>query len=225
MTDMTQIRRVPRTHQQARASYDRMSRWYDLLAGSSEQKYKERGLELLDVVKGEKVLEIGFGSGQCLPGLVESAGETGWVIGVDLSTGMGRIAREKMRIAKIDKWASLVCGDATRLPFPEGHFDAIFMSFTLELFDTPEIPIVLNECQRMLQPQGRMCVVSLTKKDSWVVNMYERVHDWWPRAVDCRPIYPRQSLEGAGFQCQKVVEMSMFGLPVEIVICTPGKLG
>lgn len=217
MSEQGQIRHVPRSKQQARATYDRLSGWYDLLAGASERKYKLRGLELLDVQEGERVLEVGFGSGESLLSLARSAGEAGRVVGVDLSMGMGRVAREKLRIANILNRVSLTCADAAHMPYRDGYFDAIFISFTLELFDTPEIPVVLAECQRVLSPGGRMCVVALARKETWVVRLYERIHDWWPSAVDCRPIYPRISLEQAGFQVEHALEMSMFGLPVEVI--------
>jgi demethylmenaquinone methyltransferase/2-methoxy-6-polyprenyl-1,4-benzoquinol methylase len=215
------ISRVLRTHQQAQTNYDRMSRWYDLLSGWSESKYKHRGLALLDVREGERVLEIGFGTGECLSQLALLTGE---VVGVDLSRGMGRVALEKMRIANFANPAKIICADSLNLPFHEGSFDAIFMSFTLELFDTPEIPLVLNECQRVLQAGGRICAVSLAKGDGWMVRLYEQFHDWLPRVVDCRPIYPRQVIEASGLEVSRVEVMNMFGLPVEIVLANRSKI-
>ena len=226
-----EIHRVARTHQQARLSYDSLSRWYDLLSGASERKYKEKGLELLHVREGERVLEIGSGTGACLNRLSEAAGDQGLVAGIDLSPGMLRVALRKLkphrslrpvRFTKTVRLAGLVCSDALGLPFPAASFDALFLSFTLELFDTPEIPLALAECRRVLKAGGRLCVVSLAKKDTWVVRLYERIHDLWPAAVDCRPIYPAQALAEAGLHIEQVVEMLMFGLPVEVVLALRG---
>ena len=40
--------------------------------------------------------------------------------------------------------AALVCGDTVTLPFPNAAFDVVFMSFTLELFDTADMTSVLK---------------------------------------------------------------------------------
>src|SRR6185503_7087712 len=215
------VSRVNRSKEAARASYNRLSRWYDAIAGSTEKKYRDWGLEKLSAQPGEKILEIGFGTGHCLIALANAVGPQGQVIGLDISDGMLAIAQERLRQEGLNERADLHLGDAAKLDFIEsGSLDAIFMSFTLELFDNPEIPRVLQECQRILKPGGRITVVSMTKTNppGVAVRMYEWFHEIMPNYADCRPIFARQALEQSGFLIQDLSVSSMWGLPVEIVL-------
>ncbi|HRX82504.1 MAG TPA: class I SAM-dependent methyltransferase, partial [Pirellulaceae bacterium] len=67
--------------------YDRISHAYDAIADAGEHRARERGLEALAVQPGERVLEIGYGTGHSLVELAKAVGATGRVCGVDISTG------------------------------------------------------------------------------------------------------------------------------------------
>jgi len=210
----TEIERVSRPRGNARASYNAMSRWYDLFT-SSEKRFTDIGLQMLDVQPNESVLEIGCGTGHAL---VELANRDAQVIAMDISEGMINAARRRIQ-NKVQKRSVEFCqADGLFIPCPEEQFDAVFLSFTLELFDTPEIPRVLSECHRVLRSEGRISVVSLAKQGTLAVRIYEWFHRQMPNLVDCRPIFAQSALETARFSVQDSMVKTMWGLPVEIVI-------
>ena len=221
--DGFEVTSVERSKESAKATYDRLSKWYDLLAGGSEKKFADIGLQKLDAKAGEKILEIGFGTGSSLVSLVQCVGTTGKVYGIDLSTGMFQVAQGRLNKNGIPNRVELQCADAAHLPYPDNFLDAVFMSFVLELFDTPELPLVLYECKRTLKVNGRIGVVALAKRNKLSVRLYEWFHIRFPAYVDCRPIFVREIIEQAGFQIMDATEMVMWGLPVEIVIAQKSK--
>jgi len=215
-----QVLRVYRTKAQAKESYDKISRFYDYFAGVFEKKYRNMALERLNLERGEIVLEIGFGTGHCLKQMAESVGENGKVYGIDISSGMLEVSKKRLEEAGLLDRVELYCGDALKMPYEDNKFDAVFMSFTLELFDTPEIPKVLNEIKRILKPNGRLGVVSMSKEDgdSILLRLYEWIHKKFPQYADCRPIYLEQSIKDAGFKMEYREKVKLFGLSGAVVI-------
>lgn len=211
--------RVTRSRAEARATYNHLSRWYGWIS-ASETPFRERGTALLAAQAGQRVLEIGFGTGTCLRDFARQVGPLGLACGIDLSPGMARAAQKTLRQAGLERRAALHLGDAAALPYPSGTFDALLMAFTLELFDTSEILPVLAECRRVLKRPGRLCVVSLARPEppGRAVRMYEWFHRRFPRLVDCRPIPAAEYLRQAGFLVTRVEPGGLWGLPVECIL-------
>lgn len=211
---------VLRTREEAKRFYDRVSSFYDCLTAGFEGKYARNALEWLSIEQGETVLEIGFGTGRCLERIAEQVGPKGKAYGIDISSGMLAVTRRRLERAGIGDRVELHCGDAVALPYQANIFDAVFMSFTLELFDTPEIPPVLHEVNRVLRVGGRLGVASMSKENgrSLLLRLYEWAHNRWPKYLDCRPIYVEHWLRDAGYVITRKKKLRLLGLPIEIVV-------
>lgn len=211
---------VPRNREEARQAYDRLSRFYDYTTGALGRKYTRMGLTCLSIAEGETVLEIGFGTGHSLKLMAKRVGAGGNAYGLDVSAGMIRVAESRLRRAGLAGRVGLCCGDALHLPFREGAFDAIFMSFVLEGLDTPEIPGVLAQVKKALKPGGRLGITSMSKEngETALVRIYEWAHIRWPKYLGSRPIYAHQCLVEAGYSIRTREKIRIFRLPAEIVV-------
>jgi demethylmenaquinone methyltransferase/2-methoxy-6-polyprenyl-1,4-benzoquinol methylase len=114
----------------------------------------------------------------------------------------------------------LVQGDGARLPFQDQSFDAILLSFTLELFPERDMWQVLQEVARVLRKDGRLGIVSLSNlhPEELPTRLYWHAHRAMPHLIDCRPIDAPRILRGHGFEIAELEEKSMWGLRVSIVV-------
>jgi demethylmenaquinone methyltransferase/2-methoxy-6-polyprenyl-1,4-benzoquinol methylase len=213
------------TQGRTRAFYDGISGAYDLIADSSEHAARDLGLRALGVSSGERVLEIGCGTGHALVSLAGEVGPTGQVRGVDVSSGMMAVARRRIESAGLRNVA-LTIGDARVLCFRSSVFDAVFMSFTLELFERT-MPDVLAEVRRVLCIGGRLGIVAMsdTGETNAMIELYAWLHRRWPQFVDCRPINLVGALQAAPFQIANVQATAIWGLPVIAAVGIKGSAG
>jgi len=93
------------------------------LIEKSEKSLRNRSLELLNLRKGDKVLEIGFGRGTALIEMSKAVGEKGAVYGIDLTPEMIKISEQKLAKRGILN-VRIVEGDARNLPCNNNYFAA-----------------------------------------------------------------------------------------------------
>lgn len=217
---MTAIAPVSRSKAEARSTYDRRSRSYERVEGRFERRARMSGEELLAVKASERVLEIGSGPGGTLTEFARAVRPHGHVIGLDISPNMARVAATRLHGASLGPRASLVVGDGAGIPIRTGSIDAIFACFTLELFDTPELPVTLEEAHRVLRSDGRLVVVSLTTTEppAAMERVYLLAHKLMPRLADCRPIPVAALIAEAGFEVGTQRRSDIVGIPVAVVL-------
>ena len=205
----------------ARATYNRLSRVYGWLSDASERTFVEQSIAaLLQPQPGEAVLEPGFGTGQVLLALAEAVGPEGRVAGIDIADGMVEQARNRLAQHRMADRVELLRGDMRSAPYPDATFDAVFMSFTLELFSDNDQGVVLYQVRRVLVPGGRLCVACMSDHGGQPImdRLYRWSHEHFPTFVDCRPIDSPALLAASGFSVEQVRRLSMWGLSVDLVL-------
>jgi ubiquinone/menaquinone biosynthesis C-methylase UbiE len=212
----------------ARAFYNRISSAYDLLADADEHAARERSLALLGLHPGESVLEIGFGTGKSLVRLANAVGPTGRVSGMDISEGMKQRADERIKAGAPEAVVDLRVAPAPPLPWPDAHFDAVTLAFTLELFPEGDQRRLLAEIQRVLKPGGRVSVACMaTSRPGEAESLLERTYQWmhrhFPHIVDCRPIDAAALFRANGFLVKTEERLTIWTMPVTVVLAVPGK--
>jgi ubiquinone/menaquinone biosynthesis C-methylase UbiE len=137
--------------------YDRLARLiglFDWLLFVPAQ-LRRRASACLAVRTGDRVLEIGCGTGRNFPFLREAVGPTGRIYGVDLSAGMLRRARE---LCRRNRWTNI---DLTQCDagdyFPPERLDGIL--FGLSYNTMPHHLTVLHHAWMQLRPGGRIVIM------------------------------------------------------------------
>jgi ubiquinone/menaquinone biosynthesis C-methylase UbiE len=128
------------------------------LDSSSNLQGEEQGIQtrlrLLALRPGQKVLELGVGTGAFAREIAALVAPTGSVTGIDLSAAMVAAATE--RIAGTGLPLTFEVGDAHHLDFPDKTFDrACAASFFIHVDDPVR---VLQEMVRVIRPGGRIVV-------------------------------------------------------------------
>jgi ubiquinone/menaquinone biosynthesis C-methylase UbiE len=113
-----------------------------------DRREKQAVLSALDPLEGKRVLEIACGTGRFSAMLASQGAD---VIGLDISDAMLSQGREKARRSGVDDHLEFVRGDASRLPFPDDHFDAVLAMRFFHLIPNPDR--YLREIRRVTDDQ------------------------------------------------------------------------
>jgi ubiquinone/menaquinone biosynthesis C-methylase UbiE len=129
------------TSQPAKKQWGQMGRYahfYDiittLMTFGREKKFRQDEIKLTQLKQGDKVLEIGCGTGTLTLAAKAQVGSSGEVVGIDIAPEMVAVARHKATRKGVG--VSFQVGSIASIPFPHNHFDVVICSFMI--FHMPE---------------------------------------------------------------------------------------
>lgn len=117
-------------------------------------RQRQRTIEALDLKCGERILDVGCGTGFLTYEMSLIVGDKGLVEGIDPSTEM--VDATLARCAGLTQTQARVA-EATELPFEDNQFDAA--TCTQVLLYVKDVPGALGEIHRVLKPGGRVAVL------------------------------------------------------------------
>jgi phosphatidylethanolamine/phosphatidyl-N-methylethanolamine N-methyltransferase len=152
-----------------RAAYRRWAGVYDLMFGQISGPGRRRAVALVNELPGERVLEVGVGTGLALPLYLPGKRVTG----IDLSAEMLEVARERVRQRHLRNVEALLELDAEETGFPDASFDIAVAMFVASVVPHPRQ--LLAEMRRVVRPGGHILFVNHFAA--------ERGPRWWVEAA------------------------------------------
>jgi ubiquinone/menaquinone biosynthesis C-methylase UbiE len=196
--------------------YRKIAPGYDLWAGVTESKARDRCLEIAAIQDGESVLEVAVGTGLAFERILK-ANPSGRNEGIDLTEAMLIRAEKRAASAGIKNY-HLAVGDAYALDFPDNDFDVLINNYMFDLLPEDDFPTVLAEFRRVLRPGGRLVLVNMTKGVRWYNSIWEWVYRMNPAWLGgCRGVQVLPLLGQIGFVTLGREYISQMTFPSEVI--------
>ena len=148
--------------------YDKLAKVYDLIFGPTLHPGRLKAIQRMNIQPGERVLEVGVGTGINLS-LYPAHSH---VTGIDFSSSMLEKARE--RVARKDiRRVRLLQMDAADLKFADGSFDIVYAPYLISV--VPDPVKVAQEMSRVCRPGGRIIFLNHFLSPNPILSRIERM--------------------------------------------------
>ena len=150
--------------------YDKLNH---ILSLNIDKGWRKKAVkELLNAQEPLNILDVACGTGDFTIEIAQKAPAGSKITGIDLSEGMMKIGREKIKAAGVD--ATMVQGDCEALPYNDFSFHRISVGFGVRNFENLEVG--LKEMHRVLTPAGKLVILELSVPSNpiirWCYKLY-----------------------------------------------------
>ena len=151
-SDLGKKEQVTKMFDTISGDYDGLNR---VISFGIDIKWRKKVVRIVKETNPKTILDIATGTGDLAIALAKTNAIK--IIGLDISSGMLEIGKEKIKQQGLDNKIEMILGDSENMPFEDNTFDAITVGFGVRNFETLENG--LKEIYRVLKPGG--CFVIL----------------------------------------------------------------
>lgn len=151
-----------------KAAYRRYAGVYDAVFGPVLQPGRKAVVEALGCRPGDRVLEVGVGTGLSLPLYPPGVKVTG----IDVSHEMLEKARRRVAKRKLLDVEALLEMDAQYMAFPDASFDKVVAMYVVSVVERPAR--LIDELHRVCRPQGEIFIVNHVRSDNPIIGAVEK---------------------------------------------------
>jgi demethylmenaquinone methyltransferase/2-methoxy-6-polyprenyl-1,4-benzoquinol methylase len=154
--------------------FDRIAPRYDLLnrllSFGLDVAWRKNMADFLPAGESIALLDLATGTGDQIFHIIERDTRVTRAVGADLSDKMLEIGRQKIKAHGLEARVTLQNADALKLPFRDGEFDAVTISFGIR--NVTDVPAALREMLRVLRPGGRALILECSQPRSAVLRAF-----------------------------------------------------
>ena len=162
-TDKSKKEEVAEMFNNISGRYDFLNHFLSL---GIDKLWRKKAVKELSVIQPERILDIATGTGDFALELLKLKPKE--IVGLDISSGMLEVGREKMKKRKVDHVVQMVLGDSENIPYDTAHFDALTVAFGVRNFENLEKG--LSEMLRVLRPGGKAVILEFSKPRKFPVK-------------------------------------------------------
>ncbi|OUL24887.1 bifunctional demethylmenaquinone methyltransferase/2-methoxy-6-polyprenyl-1,4-benzoquinol methylase UbiE [Nostoc sp. 106C] len=149
--------------------YDQLNDWLSL---GQHRIWKAMAIKWSNPQPGDICLDLCCGSGDIAIGLARHVGATGQVYGVDFSSNLLAMAKERSQRHYLQPIITWVEADVLDLPFEDNKFDAATMGYGLR--NVKDIPRSLKELYRVLKPGAKAAILDFHRPENPQLRSFQQ---------------------------------------------------